>query len=86
MKRRLQIHLERKYGSAYRTVEPAVQPASAASDAKGSTSARKIKKGRAAKQRVKPQPPPDGGRFDLRYRAMYDRELTVRLYRNTSTE
>ena len=62
MKRRLQMYLERTYGSAY----SGGPSAEAASPVKQGDPV-KDKKGRAAKQKSKPPPPPDGGRFDLRY-------------------
>lgn len=62
MKRRLQLYLERTYGSAYssRPLEEVASPVEEDGDSG------KEKKGRAAKQKPKPPPPPDGGRFDLR--------------------
>lgn len=62
MKRRLQMYLERTYGSAYSSGPLA----EAASTVKEGGDGGKEKKGRAAKQKPKPAPPPDGGRFDLR--------------------
>lgn len=62
MKRRLQMYLERTYGSAY----SGGPSAEAASPEQPEGDPVKEKKGRAAKQKPKPPPPPDGGRFDLR--------------------
>lgn len=68
MKRRLQLYLERSFGSAYGGSELplAPSPSKEADGAKGT-------KGRAAKQKPKPQPVPEGGRFDLRYTVLYCR-------------
>lgn len=71
MKRRLQVYLEKKYGSAYRDVEPPVEPPPLeTSDSNEGKNKRKTSKNRAdriAKQKAKPKAlTPDGGRFNLR--------------------
>lgn len=70
MKRRLQMFLERTYGSAYSDGQGQSAPAAheGSSPAVATGQGAKGKKGRAAKYKpAKSQtPPPDGGRFDLR--------------------
>lgn len=63
MKRRLQLYLERTFGSAYgegQAVPATTLPPEEVENVEG-------KKERAAKVKPKPQAPPDGGRFDLRF-------------------
>lgn len=68
MKRRLQVYLEKKYGSAYHDPNSAVETApTGESGGIGVKADRpKSKRDRAAKQKPTPKPPPDGGRFYLR--------------------
>lgn len=80
MKRRLQVYLEKKYGSAYRDVEPPVEPPPLeTSDSNEGKNKRKTSKNRAdriAKQKAKPKAlTPDGGRFNLRYVGRHHRHL-----------
>lgn len=64
MKRKLQLYLEREYGSAYRTsVETEESPTT---DSGSTSTCAKTRKGRAVKYKLKPKPVLDGGRFDLR--------------------
>lgn len=63
MKRRLQLYLEKTYGSAYADHMPE-SPAS--SDAEDNPKGKKGKS-RAAKSKKKTKGPTDGGRFDLRW-------------------
>ena len=61
MKRRLQLYLERTYGSAYAyQTSEAFTPPEGGGTSKGN-------KGRAVKLKQKARAPPDGGRFDLRW-------------------
>lgn len=62
MKRRLQLYLEKTYGSAYADNIPE-SPAS--SDGEDNSKGKK-RKSRAAKSMKRPKGPTDGGRFDLR--------------------
>lgn len=74
MKRRLQVYLEKTYGSAYGDV-PGQGQSSSKAEATPSPlliageSGGKGKKGRAAKHKQNKPPTfvPEGGRFDLRY-------------------
>lgn len=64
MKRRLQIFLEKTYGSAYSSGQGEATPKEAPLSPSANLEGAKGKKGTTAKH--KQTPPPDGGRFDLR--------------------
>lgn len=63
MKRKLQIYLERTYGTAYRESDADELPSCEAAQTGSNV---KSKKGRASKLKAKAISVPCGGRFDLR--------------------
>lgn len=64
MKRRLQLYLERTYGSAYGGTANVLEASWTSKQPNGDSA--KGKAARIAKRAHQPQTPPDGGRFDLR--------------------